>query len=151
MTAVAFTSMNVRNFLGAPSRESVLRAKDLHGRRIGLLTKTAGVRPFQASRKPLRRWNRTVVQDAIQDVTTTEPRRDAGEENNISSLSDVVKVAIELPWTKLASWVVAGLAFYQLHDFFGVCCGLSCCDEELFRSVLVQSKWADQFYRGCRS
>lgn len=40
------------------------------------------------------------------------------------TLSEVIHAAINLPWPKLASWMVATLAFYQLRDFFGVCTGL---------------------------
>ncbi|KAK2079954.1 hypothetical protein QBZ16_002349 [Prototheca wickerhamii] len=46
-----------------------------------------------------------------------------GTDGDVTSLSDVVKLALGLPWTKLASWSVAALAFYQLHDFFGIMMG----------------------------
>lgn len=58
-----------------------------------------------------------------------------GTDGDVTSLSDVVKLALGLPWTKLASWSVAALAFYQLHDFFGVGA------RRIWRAVVLAVGW----------
>ena len=58
-----------------------------------------------------------------------------GTDGDVNSLSDVVKLALGLPWTKLASWSVAALAFYQLHDFFGVGA------RRIWRAVVLAVGW----------